>query len=264
MEEELNAEKEEEESDEEGETGNEKGEEESGDEKGECADNEIEIEIEESDMYMNRASSSSLSDGEAGFWKEMINMPQEYHILLMGDQGCGKTTYMNYLDTGKFTEGLGQTYGYDFRPIQEDRVDARCKIYIWDHSGMPKYVNTLGIPKRVDAVIIAFDLSNENALAGCEKWEKKIEKWASDRKKTVPQALLGLKMDLAIKVDHLMAHKFGLSHNQPLFEASAKEGFATQAVLDDLIFRIRHQDRSLVLGRSMFHSCWPAVGCVTL
>lgn len=186
---------------------------------------------------------------------EMFDDTPEYHLVIMGDAGCGKSTLVNFIDTSKYVETMGQTYGYEYRPIL---TKTQCKLHIWDHSGLDKYYGALRIPKRIDVVLLAFDLSRKGAANSCEKWRVKIQKHLDEQGKTIPMVLVGLKSDLELMSEVSEARKYAQLHRATFCEVSAKENTGVQELIDKTIFDIQNQERRIVLATSMLGSCWPS------
>jgi len=190
---------------------------------------------------------------------EMFDDTPEYHLVIMGDSGCGKSTLVNFIDTLKYVETMGQTYGYEYRPILLEISNERPrKLHIWDHSGMDKYYAALRIPKRIDAVLIAFDLSLKGAASSCEKWRTKIQKYLDEQGKIIPMIFVGLKSDSELMSEVSEARKYAQLHKATFCEVSAKENTGVQDVIERTIFNIENQERSLILATSMLGSCWPS------
>lgn len=63
------------------------------------------------------------------FWKE------EMELTLVGLQYSGKTTFVNVIASGNFTEDMIPTVGFNMRKITKGNVT----IKVWDIGGQPRF-----------------------------------------------------------------------------------------------------------------------------
>jgi len=63
------------------------------------------------------------------FWKE------EMELALVGLQNSGKTTFVNVIASGQFTEDMIPTVGFNMRSVTKGNVT----IKIWDIGGQPRF-----------------------------------------------------------------------------------------------------------------------------
>lgn len=68
-------------------------------------------------------------------WLRSLFFSEEMEITLVGLQNSGKTTLVNVLATGQFTEDMIPTVGFNMRKITKGRVTLK----IWDIGGQPRF-----------------------------------------------------------------------------------------------------------------------------
>ncbi|VDO48552.1 unnamed protein product, partial [Brugia timori] len=89
------------------------------------------------------------------FWKE------EMELTLVGLQNSGKTTFVNVIATGQFTEDMIPTVGFNMRKITKGNVT----IKLWDIGGQPRFRSMWERYCRgVNAIIFMVDAADEDKL----------------------------------------------------------------------------------------------------
>ena len=75
-----------------------------------------------------------------GVRKSIIEDIPTYKILIIGDQGIGKTSLIHRYIFNKFMEGEKHTLGLDFQEkIVQVSPESRIKLIIWDTVGSEKF-----------------------------------------------------------------------------------------------------------------------------
>lgn len=68
-------------------------------------------------------------------WLRSLFFREEMEVTLVGLQNSGKTTLVNVLATGQFTEDMIPTVGFNMRKVTKGRVTLK----IWDIGGQPRF-----------------------------------------------------------------------------------------------------------------------------
>ena len=116
-------------------------------------------------------------------------------VLLVGDGGVGKTSYVRRLGTGTFTSIYNSTIGVEIHPLEIPTKNGDVKLDIWDTAGQEK----LG-PLRdkyyydADFAIIMFDLCSRITLTNVPRWVNDISRVCNGG---IPTILIGNKADRA-------------------------------------------------------------------
>jgi len=87
-------------------------------------------------------------------------------VLLIGNTGVGKTTFLKKLRTGEFDLKFISTYGVEVHPVDTGKI----KFYVWDCAGQERLaVNKTSFYEGTDACIIMFDTQSTESLISIEK-----------------------------------------------------------------------------------------------
>jgi len=68
-------------------------------------------------------------------WLRSLFFKEEMEVTLVGLQNSGKTTLVNVLATGTYTEDMIPTVGFNMRKITKGRVVLK----VWDIGGQPRF-----------------------------------------------------------------------------------------------------------------------------
>ncbi|KAL2794461.1 P-loop containing nucleoside triphosphate hydrolase protein [Aspergillus keveii] len=132
--------------------------------------------------------------------REVIETP--ISILLLGDEGCGKSTFLSGLKSMRAQQaGVGnsndqkdllrdsdQPFVYD---INFSKKSFTLEIY--DTASPNQHWTTL----RPDVVLLAFDISNRETLDGLKRWRSDIIRYFQRGEgERIPVMMVGLKRDL--------------------------------------------------------------------
>ena len=107
------------------------------------------------------------------------------NILLLGDPGVGKTTWINRVIGKKFSDSYMTTLG---KNMEEINIEGR-KIFLHDMSGNERFQEINVYYEIADGALIFYDVSSKNSF-------ERINYWKSKLNKKVPLVLIGNKADL--------------------------------------------------------------------
>ncbi|CAJ0959452.1 unnamed protein product, partial [Mesorhabditis belari] len=126
------------------------------------------------------------------FWKE------EMELTLVGLQNSGKTTFVNVIASGQFTEDMIPTVGFNMRKITKGNVT----IKLWDIGGQPRFRSMWERYCRgVNAIVFMVDAADEDKLeASRNELMQLLDKPQLDG---IPVLVLGNKKDLPGSLDEL-------------------------------------------------------------
>ncbi|KJH47036.1 ADP-ribosylation factor family protein [Dictyocaulus viviparus] len=124
------------------------------------------------------------------FWKE------EMELTLVGLQNSGKTTFVNVIASGQFTEDMIPTVGFNMRKITKGNVT----IKLWDIGGQPRFRSMWERYCRgVNAIVFMVDAADEDKLeASRNELMQLLDKAQLD---AIPVLVLGNKKDLPGSLD---------------------------------------------------------------
>jgi len=99
-----------------------------------------------------------------------------FKILLIGDSGVGKSALLTRYCDNMFCESYFSTIGVDFRIKTIEFKDSFAKLQIWDTAGQERFRSiTKTYYRGANAIIIVFDIQDENWRSHIENWINEIE-----------------------------------------------------------------------------------------
>jgi GTP-binding nuclear protein Ran len=129
---------------------------------------------------------------------------KDFNIIIVGDAGVGKTTFINRWHSGKYIKQYIATEGvkiYKSRYIKQYIAPEGVKIYksmyneikfnIIDTAGQEKY-SKIPYNKTVDAAIIMFDVQSNISYKNIPFWYDKI----NNEYGNIPIVICGNKVDI--------------------------------------------------------------------
>ncbi|GMR50805.1 hypothetical protein PENTCL1PPCAC_19901, partial [Pristionchus entomophagus] len=120
------------------------------------------------------------------FWKE------EMELTLVGLQNSGKTTFVNVIASGQFTEDMIPTVGFNMRKI--------TKGNLWDIGGQPRFRSMWERYCRgVNAIVFMVDAADEDKLEASRN--ELMQLLDKPNLEAIPVLVLGNKRDLPGSLD---------------------------------------------------------------
>ncbi|KAL1923727.1 uncharacterized protein VTP21DRAFT_8707 [Calcarisporiella thermophila] len=134
-------------------------------------------------------------------WLRSLFFKTEMELTLVGLQNSGKTTLVNVIASGHFTEDMIPTVGFNMRKLTKDNVTMK----LWDIGGQPRFRSMWERYCRgVNAIVFVVDAADHEKLDIARTELKNL----LDRPQLagIPVLVLGNKNDLpeALKVDELI------------------------------------------------------------
>lgn len=135
-------------------------------------------------------------DGEQSKYRFTLN----YKILVLGEEGIGKTSLIRQYIEKKFTHDYKTTLGADLKtkvlilddhPATGER--SKCVLQIWDIAGKTR-ISSLKqhYYKGGHGVFLVFDATSKDSLTNLQRWANDVDKYCPDAVKY----LIGNKIDL--------------------------------------------------------------------
>ncbi|KAE8318461.1 P-loop containing nucleoside triphosphate hydrolase protein [Aspergillus transmontanensis] len=125
-------------------------------------------------------------------------------ILLLGDPGCGKTTFLSALKQGR-SRLNGNASHSQLEPLRDSDqpflYDIRFSkksfsLELYDTACPNQHWSTL----KPDVVLLAFDISNRDTLTNLKTWRHDIIRYFQHGQgERIPVMMVGLKRDLRIE-----------------------------------------------------------------
>lgn len=120
-------------------------------------------------------------------------MALNYKIVVIGDGGCGKSTWIKRHRTGEFEKRYLPTMGVDVSPLTFNTNYVPVTFKVWDCAGQEKFGGLRdGYYKGAEGAIVMFDLTSKVTSTNAQHWVEDIQMNTSD----IPVILCGNKCDI--------------------------------------------------------------------
>lgn len=97
-------------------------------------------------------------------------------LLVIGDSGCGKSSLLKRFADDEFHIGYSSTIGVDFEVRTVDVGQKKVKMQMWDTAGQERFRTiTSSYYRGAHAVLIVFDVTNEDSFRNVAKWIAELE-----------------------------------------------------------------------------------------
>ena len=147
---------------------------------------------------------------------------QKIKIVLVGDQGVGKTCLLARFTSNKFDMNTNSTIGVDFIVKTFTQNDMTYKFHFWDTAGQERFHSLIpSYIKNCQVAVMIYDVTNLQSFKNLQNWYNII---MEEKHKDVILAIVGTKTDLVKVVSTDEALAFAKSHNALFQECSAKTG----------------------------------------
>ncbi len=184
----------------------------------------------------------------------------KFKIVLAGDKNVGKSSLLLRYCEGKFSEGLKETIGVDFKRkkvvISYDSKEVPLELNIWDFGGEDKYRTLFpAYAKAAAAAFILFDTTNKKSLHDIENWVKII---TGNARENVVWIFVATKIDLKDQreVSKKEALTFFEKNRWPkeMFKTSSKTGENVEKTFLDTARKLIDLNLQICTGCGEFFS----------
>ena len=181
-----------------------------------------------------------------------------YNILGSGDSGVGQTCIIRRWIENKFIKNGLATIGIDFKgktvPLNNGKS---IKLKIWDTAGQERFWNiTKQYIKGSDAIILIYDISDEQSYDNLNKWINNItnRNGGENYNREKPIFLVGNKMDLEEKrkITREQGNEFAKKNGLLFIECSAKTGENVNYIFNKLILTLLQNNPEQIKLRKDF------------
>jgi len=147
---------------------------------------------------------------------------QTYKVVIIGDGGTGKTTYVKRHMTGEFTRQYIPTLGAEVRSLKFFTNFGLIQIDAWDTAGQEKFGCLRdGYYIGGNGSLLFFDLTSRMTYKNVPNWHRDFDRVCG----SVPQVLIGNKVDVKdrkIKAKQVTFHR---KKNMQYVEISCKSNY---------------------------------------
>ncbi|KAK6165766.1 hypothetical protein SNE40_022625 [Patella caerulea] len=156
---------------------------------------------------------------------------QHVKLVLLGDQGVGKSSIALRFVRGEFNENNEATVGAAFLTQTVNIKEHSMKFDIWDTAGQERYHSLAPMYYRgAQAAVIVYDVTDTNSYERAIAWVKELRQHASAH---ITIVLAGNKADMAPEARAVQsedARHFAENNDLQFLEASAKTGMAVSEI----------------------------------
>ncbi|XP_041853798.1 ras and EF-hand domain-containing protein [Melanotaenia boesemani] len=153
---------------------------------------------------------------------------QMYRLVLAGDAGAGKSSFLLRLTVNEFRGDIQTTLGVDFQ-MKRMLVDGETtSLQIWDTAGQERFRSIArSYFRKAHGVLLLYDVTSESSFLNVRAWVDQIQD-STDEK--IPMCVIGNKVDLREQlpagrcVSSLHGEKLAKAYGALFCETSAKEG----------------------------------------
>lgn len=170
-----------------------------------------------------------------------MNQPADYklQLIIIGDSGCGKTSFMDRYCDGQYRVAYNATVGIDFKvKTIKTTNDKRVKLQIWDTAGQEKFNSiTTAYYRNARGVVLMYDVTRENTFESLRKWFNLVSEFGRSDAEIV---VVGNKCDSTSEkrqVSTERGEKLATEMGCHFFECSAKENIN----VDNVFVRIAEE-----------------------
>ncbi|KAL0217040.1 hypothetical protein RCL1_007523 [Eukaryota sp. TZLM3-RCL] len=146
-----------------------------------------------------------------------------FKLVLVGDGGVGKTTFVTRHLTGEFEKKYIATLGVQVRSLYFDTSRGRICFNVWDTAGQEKFGGLRdGYYVGGQCAIIMFDVTARTTYRSVENWYRDLVRVAGDK---IPIVLCGNKCDVKdrkVKAKQITFHRL---RNLQYYDISAKSNY---------------------------------------
>ncbi|XP_070828657.1 ras and EF-hand domain-containing protein [Chaetodon trifascialis] len=151
-----------------------------------------------------------------------------YRLVLAGDAGAGKSSFLLRLTLNEFRGDIQTTLGVDFQ-MKKMLVDGeKTSLQIWDTAGQERFRSIArSYFRKAHGVLLLYDVTSESSFLNVRAWVDQIQDSAEEK---IPMCVIGNKVDLREQlperscVSSLHGEKLAKAYGALFCETSAKEG----------------------------------------
>ncbi|XP_031411095.1 ras and EF-hand domain-containing protein-like [Meleagris gallopavo] len=136
---------------------------------------------------------SAFAPEGSGMGEQPVAPSPIYRLVLAGDSGAGKSSFLLRLCRNEFRGDISSTLGVDFQ-VKELLVDGeQTTLQIWDTAGQERYRSlSCSYFRKAHGVLLLYDISSQSSFLSVRRWIEDIEGAGT----ALPLMLVGNKSDL--------------------------------------------------------------------
>jgi len=152
----------------------------------------------------------------------MASEPVTFKLVLVGDGGVGKTTFVKRHLTGEFEKKYVATLGVEVHPLAFTTNLGPITFNVWDTAGQEKFGGLRdGYYIQGQCAIIMFDVTSRITYKNVPTWHKDLVRVCEN----IPIVLCGNKVDFKDRKVKAKAITFHRKKNLQYYDISAKSNY---------------------------------------
>ncbi|KAL8180231.1 UNVERIFIED_CONTAM: hypothetical protein K2H54_014832 [Gekko kuhli] len=155
-------------------------------------------------------------------WKKGSVYLLNFQLVLVGDGGTGKTTFVKRHLTGEFEKKYVATLGVEVHPLVFHTNRGPIKFNVWDTAGQEKFGGLRdGYYIQAQCAIIMFDVTSRVTYKNVPNWHRDLVRVCEN----IPIVLCGNKVDIKdrkVKAKSIVFHR---KKNLQYYDISAKSNY---------------------------------------
>jgi len=145
-----------------------------------------------------------------------------FKLVLVGDGGVGKTTFVKRHMTGEFEKKYVATLGVEVHPLAFTTNRGPITFNVWDTAGQEKFGGLRdGYYIQGQCAIIMFDVTSRITYKNVPTWHKDLVRVCEN----IPIVLCGNKVDIKDRKVKAKAITFHRKKNLQYYDISAKSNY---------------------------------------
>ncbi|KAL7717463.1 GTP-binding nuclear protein [Entamoeba marina] len=150
------------------------------------------------------------------------NQIPTFKLVVVGDGGTGKTTFVKRHISGEFEKKYIPTVGVDVRPMVFHTNCGPIRFEVWDTAGQEKFGGLKdGYYVQAHCAIIMFDVTSRDTYKNVATWHKDLVRVCEG----IPIVLVGNKCDVKDRKVKPRQITFHRKKNLQYYDVSAKSNY---------------------------------------
>jgi len=146
----------------------------------------------------------------------------KFKLVLVGDGGVGKTTFVKRHLTGEFEKKYVATLGVEVHPVKFQTSRGEVIFNVWDTAGQEKFGGLRdGYYIQGQCAIIMFDVTSRVTYKNAPNWHRDLIRVCDQ----IPIVLVGNKVDIKDRKVKAKAITFHRKKNLQYYDISAKSNY---------------------------------------
>ena len=184
----------------------------------------------------------------------------KYKIVLLGDGGTGKSSYVSVLQNATFRKEYIATLGVEKHEISLTTSHGPCVVVLWDTAGQEKLGPLRdGYYTDASAAFIFFDVTSRVTYKNVPNWHRDVLRVCPD----IPIVLCANKVDVQERKVRSKAITYHKKHKMGFYEISVKERMSLKEPFEYLLQQVT-KEPDLTIKDSVDADLFKGVGELSL